>query len=220
MLSNALPLRRRLAPVATLLSLFGLFILVTGAAKAQSYSGTFTRDDQVALFSFAVGGGAPAASSFTSVILYTNSYATGGFDPVLSVFAANGTFLGDNDDINAGYLTSLVAADPTSGERRDSFLEIDLEPGLYTLAVTQFDNFAAGPNLSDGFVRAGDGNFTAQYGGPGATGPFLDGLGRQRTGSYSVNILIPEASTTTLVLAGLLPLTGALVLRRRRQCRI
>ena len=36
-----------------------------------------------------------------------------------------------------------------------------LAAGDYTVAVTQFDNFAIGPNLSDGFDQDGNGNFTA-----------------------------------------------------------
>ena len=36
-----------------------------------------------------------------------------------------------------------------------------LAAGTYTVAVSQFANFAAGANLSDGFTEDGNGNFTA-----------------------------------------------------------
>lgn len=179
-----------------------------------SFTGAFTRDDDMALFGFSV-----AAGPVSLVTLRTSSYATGGFDPVLSLFrASDGLLLADNDDVNAAIPTGTVPADPTTGLRSDSFLEIDLEPGAYLLALTQYDNLAAGPNLANGFARAGTGNFTG--------GPFLQSvqqagggaINHSRTGNYSVQILnvtsaqvIPEPGTLALIgFAGL----GGSLLRR------
>lgn len=77
----------------------------------------------------------------------------GGFDVILSVFDAAGQLLGGNDD-------GVERIDPASGAAFDAGLSLLLDPGNYTLAVTQYDNFALGPALSNGFTRQGDGNFT------------------------------------------------------------
>jgi hypothetical protein len=124
----------------------------TARAADFSFVGAFTRDDNVALFSFAVADG-----PISVVTVRTSSYASGGFDPILSLFRGDGLLLADNDDVNLGIPASIVPADPATGQRSDSFLEMDLEPGVYTLALTQYDNFAAGPNLSNGFLRSGQG---------------------------------------------------------------
>lgn len=77
----------------------------------------------------------------------------GGFDVILSVFDAAGQLLDGNDD-------GVERIDPASGAAFDAGLSLLLDPGDYTLAVTQYDNFAVGPALSNGFTRQGQGNFT------------------------------------------------------------
>ncbi len=208
---------RRSLVFAAAAALISVACSSTARAADFSFSGAFTSDDNVALFSFAVADG-----PVSLVTVRTSSYATGGFDPVLSVFRGNGLLLADNDDVNLGIPASVVPADPTTGQRSDSFLEIDLVPGVYTLALTQYDNFAAGPNLSNGFLRAGQNNFTG--------GPFVQSVQQpggsfvnyQRTGNYAVQILnvqganaIPEPGTLALAALGL-PLLAGRIARRRR----
>ena len=208
---------RRSLTIAVAATVIGFSALTAARAADVSFTGAFTSDDNVALFSFAVTNG-----PVSLVTVRTSSYATGGFDPILSVFRGDGLLLADNDDVNLGIPTSVVPADPTTGQRSDSFLEIDLEPGVYTLALTQYDNFATGPNLSNGFLRAGQNNFTG--------GPFIQSVQQpggsfvnyQRTGNYAVQILnvqganaIPEPGTAALAVLGL-PLLAGRIARRRR----
>jgi hypothetical protein len=115
--------------------------LGAGSARAQVFTGTFAQDDEKVVFTFTVGdvnGGAA---------VYTTSYDTGGFDPILTAFDSGGSF----------------AKESTAGDgTRDASLSFSAEEaGSYTLVLTQYDNFSAGEVLSSGFLRDGQGNFTA-----------------------------------------------------------
>lgn len=202
--------------------------VVAGLTSARganlSFTGTFTQDDNVQLFNFVVG--APS-----TVTLRTWSYAggvnaagatiaRGGFDPILALFNSSGALIDQNDDGTCGQ----VAADAVSGLCFDTFLQVALAAGSYTVAVSQFDNFATGPNLANGFERTGEGNFTG--------GPFRDlAGGSQRDGHWAFDILnvqsaeavlpgvpptvpavIPEPSAALLLSCGL----ALLCIRRRR----
>ena len=72
--------------------------------------------------------------------------AAGGFDPVLTLFDSSGVLVDQNDDN-----PNTPTGDPNTGAAYDSFLQVTLDAGSYTVAVSQYDNFAIGPNLSDGF---------------------------------------------------------------------
>lgn len=111
-------------------------------ASNITLEGLFTLDDNVQLFDMAV------ATSGT-VDIRTYSYAggltstgravpSGGFDPILTLFNSAGMFLTDNDE-GIG-----VATDPSTGEAFDARITTNLTPGSYIVALTQFDNFAAG----------------------------------------------------------------------------
>jgi hypothetical protein len=178
-----------------------LLTTCAGAGAANfSFTGTFNQDDDVQLFRFAVAG-----PSFTTVTLQTLSYdgglntagaliPPGGFDPVISLFDAGGTLLDDNDDGSFG---------------PDAFLRIALGAGNYLAALTESPNRANGPNLADGFLLAGTGNFT----GPG----FVDVFGNQRDGHWALDVLnvasavvgiaaVPSPGTLWLLAAPLLAL--------------
>ncbi len=79
----------------------------------------------------------------------------GGFDSILTLFDASGDFLTENDE-GAG-----VAIDPSTGEAFDARITTNLAAGNYIVALTQYDSFANGNNLSEGFAEDGHPNFTA-----------------------------------------------------------
>ncbi|MEO1591099.1 MAG: DVUA0089 family protein [Cyanobacteria bacterium J06632_22] len=125
-----------------------------------SFRGSFVQDDDIQLFDFSVG-------AFSDVTLRSYSYAggvqadgtqiaAGGFDPILTLFDAAGNLIANNDDGPE----SAVPKDANTGYGFDVFLEAALNPGDYTVAITQYGNAARGNTLSAGFRRAGEGNFT------------------------------------------------------------
>ncbi len=182
-------------------------------AATISFTGTFDSDDDLELFSFTLG-------SASTVTMMTLSYAggvnaagdliaPGGFDPILTLFDASGAFLAENDDGTP----PDVGVDPVSGGAFDSYFELALGPGSYILALTQFDGFAAGSHLSDGFQPQ------TFFSCPNGT--FCDTAGKNRTSAWAVDILgvdsatsaVPEPSSIMLLGLGLLAVAGGL--RRR-----
>jgi hypothetical protein len=179
-----------------------------------SFTGNFTQDDNVQLFNFTVG-------ATSNVTLRTWSYAggvnaagatiaRGGFDPILALFNSSGVLIDQNDDGGCG----VVPEDAVSENCWDTFLMANLAAGTYTVSVMQYDNFATGPNLSNGFDRSGQGNFTGPLTGhPG--GSFWDVSDSQRDNHWAFDILnvsqattppptgVPEPSTIALLLPGL-----------------
>ncbi len=165
-------------------------LLAAGAAHAAdfSFSGTFSQDDDVIVFDFIVGAD-------SDVVLRSYSYAggvqangagvnSGGFDPILAVFDASGAVLAEQDD--AGSDGNDVPADPDTGAPFDVLLEITLAAGDYSVAVSQYDNFAAGSDLSDGFSRT-DPTFTSVFG--CSNGRFCDATGANRRPFFAFDIL-------------------------------
>jgi hypothetical protein len=149
--------------------------------------------------------------------------ARGGFDPVLSLFTgANdpaGLLIGASNDGTCPPLNK----DAVTGACWDSLFDIPLNPGAYTLVLSQADNTALGPTLGDGFFRMGQGNFT----GPaflGMPGSFVDQNPNQRDSHWAVDILnvdsaavVPEPSLTLLV--GSCAAVFAASRRKRGGCR-
>jgi hypothetical protein len=86
--------------------------------------------------------------------------------------------------------------------------------GTYTVAISQFDNFAVGPNLSNGFLQSNP-NFTAIY---CSNGQFCDVTGNNRTSAWAFDILnvdtaaVPEPMT---ILGSAIALGFGTLLKRR-----
>jgi hypothetical protein len=197
------------------LKALGLSIVAASLASAADFSfqGTLTRDDEVQLFTFNVG-------ATSNVTLRTWSYAggvnaagttiaRGGFDPILALFNSSGVLIDQNDD------GSAVPADAVTGSRFDTLLRSRLSAGSYTVSVMQYDNFANGPNLSDGFLYSTSPTFTSVFG--CSNGKFCDVDASNRTGAWAFDILgvdsaslptppppseAPEPATVSMMVAG------------------
>ncbi len=206
-------------------ALFTLMPFVSASAAPFSpitQSGVFSTDDAHGLVAFSL-------ASDQTLYFYTTSYAgglnadggtaaSGGFDPIVTLFDSTNTYVAYNDDDTLNYNR------PKNGTVNsfDSYLAQKLTAGNYTLVVTQFDSTAAvGSNINDPFSEDGNPNFTSIFA-SGRTGMFYDSNGNQNTGSYTVNVsaappAVPEASTTlSLGLLLALGLGGLIVTARSR----
>ena len=214
--------------IAALAGFILLGIATNSNAIDYSYTGNFVNDNDVQFFTFSVG----AASS--DVILRTWSYAggvnaagqtiaRGGFDPILAVFDSSGNLINQNDDGGAGH----VGADSVTGRYWDTFLDLGfLGVGSYQVAVMQYNNFANGPTLANGFVHDGvaDLAFTHTLVGQ-PSGLFWDVSGNQRDSHWAFDILgveqatqvnnMPDAGSTSALLG--LVFGGFALLRKRLQ---
>ena len=137
-------------------------------------SDLFSQDDNVQLFNFTSDG-----SGTAYIVSYGYAGGTqangavqsqGGFDTILSLFDSTGSLINSNDDGSSSCFSAAAGVAPGTvngktdthtGVLYDTCFSALLGAGTYTVAVTQYDNFSVGPNLSNGFQRDGTGNFTA-----------------------------------------------------------
>ena len=215
MMKSRASLRRLLLATTCLAALAG----AEAGATTTNFDGTFGKDDQVNTYSIVL-------AQNSNVIFQTDSYGggtlggrlrgAGGFVPILTLFDSTGMFLfTDGGDATC---TAGMTADPATGLCNDAVISSMLKAGTYTVALTEFDNFANG-NLSAGFFEAGNGNFTASYC-SGATSGFQEidlAPCAQRSNGFAftetATATTPEPSTLLLVLPPVLALFG----RRRRR---
>jgi uncharacterized protein (TIGR03382 family) len=213
--------------ITTTVCLAVAIILSSGVASASSvfsFTGTFPGDDYLQDFSFTSTGG--------TVTILSLGYAggtngngvvipAGGFNTVFSVFDPSGALVAQNSQ-GVG-----VPVDPTTGAGLDALIEQPFAAGTYTLVLSEYDNLANGPNLSNGFSETGNGNFTCPNF-AGTSGPFCDITGSERDGNWAVDISgvstasIPGAGTpepATFFLAGGAAAVLALVRRRKASTR-
>lgn len=200
---------------------FVVIALASSLASAANFSftGSFAADDSVQLFSFTL-------ASTDTVTLRTYSYAggingagivvpRGGFDPILSLFDNAGVLINENDD---GF--SNVPTDPVTGQQFDSYLFTKLAAGTYTVSITQFDNFANGPSLSNGFIRTGSSNFTSEF--VCSNGRFCDITGDNRNPNWAFDVQgVTSATVVSTPEPGMAALVGVgMLLMVVRRCRI
>lgn len=174
------------------------FGLVSQAhADNFSFTGNLTSDDDVQLFHFSVGSSSTVTLRTWSYAGGTNAagniIARGGFDPILALFDASGTQIDHNDDGGCG----TVTADALTSQCYDTYLQDTLAAGNYTVSVMEYDNFPNG-NLSAGFERSGQGNFTANFDCPDNQPAFNDVSGVHgcgRDSHWAFDILGVNAAT-------------------------
>lgn len=183
---------RSLVPCVALAAL-GFVPFSQAYADTAPFAGNFSADNSVFTDTFTT-----ASSQVFNI--FTTSYATGGFVPVLTLFGSDGNVID-----NSGPGTS------------DASLMDTLAAGSYTLDLTEFPNVANG-SLGDGFLLAG--SPTATGDGCGVSGGmFLDPITcTQRTSNYALTVnssaaVTPEPSTWLLLLTG----SAALIYTERRR---
>ncbi len=190
------------------------------AAAVTTYTGTLSGDDQVQEYTWTL-------TQSSDVVLSTDSYGggtingvtspPGGFVPVISIFNAAGGALiaSDGADATCG---GGMNKDAVTHMCDDAYLSLKLNPGSYILALSEFFNVPVGPNLSDGFLEQGQGNFTAQT--CGTTGSFWESDVApcvQRNGRFTLNAsAVPEPATLWLALP---VIAFALIWRKRSTSR-
>lgn len=207
-----------------LLSIFASSLLLAGSAKALDFdfSGTFTKDNDVVSLFFDVG--APS-----TVTIFSSSWVTGGFDPVLAIWDSTGNRMYEQDDGNSigSALSNGVSYNYGSW---DSYYSLSLGAGTYRATIAQYDNFSVGTSFADGFAHDGDDNFTTAFGSqPYFNGVFNEPEQDTRTGNWVFHVLnvegahqepptnsVPDtASTLGLLGLGMMALAG--VQRRVRR---
>lgn len=183
-----------------------------------NFNGTFSQDDNVVLFTYTVAVAGPVNVYTTSFTTDVSNNPTGGFSPILTVFDSTGQWLFDNSGFGAQTNASLTWVSDAGAQ--------------YIVALTEYDNYsiASGDdgNLSEGFVEAGNGNFTANPPfNPSLPGGFYDGTGGlQTTGDWAVTFTaddtqglqageVPEPGPLSLAGAGLALILGCKPLRKR-----
>ncbi|BBL76000.1 DVUA0089 family protein [Methylomagnum ishizawai] len=119
----------------------------TAHAASFSYTGTFAVDEQLQLFTFHIN------NPSSSVVIETLSQA-GGVNSQGTTIAPGGfeTYLALFDNSTGALLTDTASKSVDLGI--DAMISIvgTLAAGDYTVALTEYDNIALGPTLSDGFA--------------------------------------------------------------------
>lgn len=191
--------------------LLGLLAFVSPTKALDfDFSGTFEFDNDVALLNFSVG-------SASTITVFSSSWQAGGFDPILAIWnASTGALIAQQDDGgNVG--STLSNAVSYNHGSWDSYYQVNLAAGNYTASIAQYDNFAAGSTLGEGFTYDGNPNFTTAYG----SQDYFNGVQSStdgRTGNWAFHILnvesasqqsVPDASSTLALLGmAMLALVG------------
>lgn len=171
--------------------MLALAALATGAqATDLSFTGAFNHDNDVQSFTFTVGTKSTVTLRSWSYAGGVNAHgdviARGGFDPILALFDSTGAKIDEQDDAHC----PAVAADAITGRCYDVNYSNELAAGTYTVTVQQFDNFAVGPNLANGFAYDGVANQNFRNG-------FVDAASDKRDGHWAFDILNVDTAVVT-----------------------
>jgi hypothetical protein len=204
--------------------LLTLLAVTAGNAATLSYTGVFTGDGDVQLFSFTI----PSANTVTiqsfSFAGGVNGAGTtipgGGFSPDIWLFDPTGTLLLADSPESPHHAApgdcGPRGIDAATGFCWDAYSSALLPAGSYTLALTQDGNdLADGFSLAGGFTEQGIANYT-DVNSLGGMFYLPDGV-TARDGNWALDIsglpatTIPEPNTSIAVLA----LVSLLIYRRR-----
>jgi hypothetical protein len=177
-----------------------------GATSAQAIdfalTTTFDNDNDVQLVDFTI-------DSARNITLFSSSWDDGGLDPIMGLWDANGDLIWEQDDIGSTGSIFSNGVEYDYGRWDSNFTQF-LGSGSYTVSVGQYNNFANGYNLADGFRYddPGDENFTAQFGCTQGSFCGVSGQNDNRTNSVTFHILgadslrtVPEPGTVVGILA-------------------
>jgi hypothetical protein len=178
-------LTSKLTICSAILSLSMIAPASYGAVINQTYSGSYPGTINGTLLSpdTALEEAFTVTAPNSTFTAYTTSYATGGFQPNLTLYGSDG--ITATNGTQWATPPTGAKADPSTGQMLDGYLMTPgLQPGTYTMVLSEFDltQSATAGSLADGFVSTGHAGFT-------------DVDGNVRNGNYSVNVNLTSAST-------------------------
>jgi hypothetical protein len=195
-----------------------MLALASQAAVASPilyFSGSLANDDGIAWTDFSL----IESTSFTA---RTRSFGSGGFAPVLSLFALDDT----QDLLQIAIGSSNTCASPGAGRQSgglcwDAFFSTGLVAGNYRLVVSQDGNVPNGAGFADGFSQTGNPHYTGQNYLNDPSYSFVNFDGSQRTRMFEVafqgDSLVPLPEPGMLVLLGIGMAALAQAQRRSRK---
>lgn len=175
-------------PFAVLaLSVFAMpFAMQASTVETQTYSGSFpatitgTLPNQGTALEETI-----TLPSATTLTLFTNSYATGGFEPNVTLYNSTGNYVASSSTPGT---SPMATTNSSTGLALDAYLTDSVAAGQYTIALTDWElnQSITATNLSDGFTsNYGDGIH------------FIDEAGNTLNGNYSLSIDTTSATTAT-----------------------
>lgn len=171
--------------------LYSFFLLMWAATRAVSgpllFEGTFSSDNQVALFDVTTNTAASVrfiTYSYAGGNVNATSIPGGGFSPTAFLFDHLGNVFVLSNDGTCTY----VGQDSGTGNCNDLYYQNTLGPGSFTLALAVYDNNPLGTEPGDGFSQDLNPGFTCQEAGVAGNFCDLSALGMTRTGNFAISI--------------------------------